>query len=87
MGHPLRPELAGALVEQSVRLLPRMSQQELCNTMWALAVMDLMDESLFATFCDTLAGHLGHISPEGIHQVGACVGPCSPVGQPRMCSW
>lgn len=86
MGHPLRPELACALVEQSVRLLPRMSQQEVCNTMWALAVMDLLDERLFATFCDTLTGHLGDISPEGIHQVRAWVLGLTRRPAPCVCS-
>ncbi|KXZ47984.1 hypothetical protein GPECTOR_31g346 [Gonium pectorale] len=67
MGHPLPPAQASSLVLHAVRLLPRMSQQELCNTMWAVAALDLMDERLFAAFCDCLQ-RLPDISPEGMHQ-------------------
>ncbi|GFR45114.1 hypothetical protein Agub_g6492, partial [Astrephomene gubernaculifera] len=67
MGHPLSADSAGALVRHAVRLLPRMSQQELCNTMWAVASLELMSEGLFVAFCDCLQ-RLTDITPEGIHQ-------------------
>ncbi|EFJ51245.1 hypothetical protein VOLCADRAFT_87862 [Volvox carteri f. nagariensis] len=67
MGHPLPRERAAPLVCHASRLLGRMNQQELCNTMWAVACLDLMDEILFATFCSCLQ-RLADISPEGMHQ-------------------
>ncbi|KAG2488358.1 hypothetical protein HYH03_013048 [Edaphochlamys debaryana] len=68
VGHPLSTEAAGPLLRHAVRLLPRMSQQELCNTMWAVACLDLMDEHLFAAFCDCVT-RLPDISQEGMHQI------------------
>ncbi|GLC35079.1 hypothetical protein PLESTM_000277200 [Pleodorina starrii] len=67
MGHPLDRERAAPLVRHATRLLGRMNQQELCNTMWAVACLDLMDEVLFAAFCGCLQ-RLADISPEGMHQ-------------------
>ncbi|KAG2432187.1 hypothetical protein HXX76_009107 [Chlamydomonas incerta] len=67
MGHPLPAEAAAPLLRHVVGLMPRMSQQELCNSMWAVAVMDRMDEQLWAAFCDCLT-RLPDISPEGMHQ-------------------
>ncbi|GLI70705.1 hypothetical protein VaNZ11_015649 [Volvox africanus] len=67
MGYPLSRELAAPLVCHASRLLGRMNQQELCNTMWAVACLDLMDDVLFTTFCGCLQS-LADISPEGMHQ-------------------
>ncbi len=69
MGHALPAEAAAPLLRHVVALMPRMSQQELCNSMWAVAVMDRMDEQLWAAFCVCLT-RLPDISPEGMHQVG-----------------
>lgn len=68
MGHSLPAEAAAPLLRHVVALMPRMSQQELCNSMWAVAVMDRMDEGLWAAFCACLT-RLPDISPEGMHQV------------------
>eukprot|EP00198_Chlamydomonas_reinhardtii_P009467 XP_001698804.1 predicted protein of CLR family [Chlamydomonas reinhardtii] len=67
MGHSLPAEAAAPLLRHVVALMPRMSQQELCNSMWAVAVMDRMDEGLWAAFCACLT-RLPDISPEGMHQ-------------------
>ncbi|GIL60034.1 hypothetical protein Vafri_14651 [Volvox africanus] len=67
MGYPLSRERAAPLVCHASHLLGRMNQQELCNTMWAVACLDLMDDVLFAAFCGCLQ-RLADISPEGMHQ-------------------
>jgi hypothetical protein len=38
----------------AVALMPRMAQQELGNTVWALAVMDLLDVDTWQRFCACL---------------------------------
>ncbi|GIL82487.1 hypothetical protein Vretifemale_11309 [Volvox reticuliferus] len=67
MGYSLSRERAAPLVCHASRLLGRMNQQELCNTMWAVACLDLMDDVLFTAFCGCLQ-RLADISPEGMHQ-------------------
>lgn len=53
---------AGALVAAARRLMPAMPQQELCNTVWALGVLELLDREVWEDFCNCLA-----------HTQGACV--------------
>jgi hypothetical protein len=51
----------------AVALMPRMAQQELGNTVWALAVMDLLDLDTWERFCGCLN------TVEGEWRDGLCV--------------
>lgn len=65
------------LVRAALALLPRMNQQELCNSFWALAVLQQLDVDSFGAFCDHLARGATDMTPEGMHQVRArwrCIG-------------
>eukprot|EP00882_Tetradesmus_deserticola_P033588 GHRQ01038380.1.p2 GENE.GHRQ01038380.1~~GHRQ01038380.1.p2 ORF type:complete len:148 (+),score=54.70 GHRQ01038380.1:2-445(+) len=53
MGHPLGAH-AEPLAAAARQLLPRMSQQELCNTVWALGVLGQLDWDTWQQFCACL---------------------------------
>jgi hypothetical protein len=38
-------------VSAAKRLMPRMNQQELCNTAWALGVLGQLDQDTWEEFC------------------------------------
>jgi hypothetical protein len=47
------------LVSAAKRLMPRMNQQELCNTAWALGVLGQLDKDTWQEFCDCVVNTQG----------------------------
>lgn len=66
-GHELGPH-SMQLAQAGLNMMPKMNQQELCNSAWALAVLGLMDMPAFGHFCLCLQRAQG-ITHEGLHQV------------------
>ena len=51
------------LVAAATRLMPRMNQQELCNTAWALGVLGQLDKDTWQEFCDCVVNAQGTGGP------------------------
>ena len=58
---------AGVLVSAAKRLMPRMNQQELCNTAWALGVLGQLDKDTWQEFCDCVVNTQGTAHCAGVH--------------------
>jgi hypothetical protein len=57
-GHPLGVHTE-PLVAAAKQLLPQMNQQELCNTAWALGVLEQLDRDTWQQFCSCLGNVQG----------------------------
>lgn len=51
--------LVGPLVAAAKRLMPKMNQQELCNTAWALGVLGHLDKDTWQEFCSCIINTQG----------------------------
>lgn len=63
VGQPLGHS-SKVFVRAALRLLPKMPQQELCNTFWALGALQLLDWTTFEQFSRQLGRLLKHLQAE-----------------------
>lgn len=61
---------ADALRSVAQRLMPLMNQQELCNTVWAMGVLGLLDTQAWEVFCDCLANVQGEANCQTVQDMG-----------------